>query len=71
MAQYNTSSKLSTRYFSPNHAQMSTAVKGRDVLHGRRQRKSFRRQEALYAFLVAGLLVLTIGSLFVIAEALL
>ena len=69
MAHLSKVSKLSTRYFSPNHAQLSSAVKGRDLLNDRRQRRSFRRQEILYGLLVAGLLILVFVSMFVIAEA--
>lgn len=54
----------------PNHTQLSTAVKGRDVLHDdRMKRRSFFRQQLGYALVVLGLLVLTFAALFVIAEA--
>jgi hypothetical protein len=67
--QNSTPSKLSTRYFPPNHAQMITAVRGHDTLNEQRQRSSFRRQEALYAVLVLIVLIVGLASLFVIAEA--
>lgn len=59
-----------TDYFEPNHAQLSTAVKGHDVLHDeRRKRRAFWKQEIVYGLLVLVLLILTFGSLFIIAAA--
>lgn len=57
-----------TDYFEPNHAQLSTAVKGRDVLNEqRRKRRAFWGQEVLYGLLVLFILVAVFAALFVIA----
>lgn len=58
------------RYFTPNHAQLSAAVKGNDPRHRIRPKRGFWIQQFLYALLVLILLCAAFGSLFVIAAAL-
>lgn len=57
------------RYYEPNHAQLITAVKGRDQYHRIRPKRTPLQQFG-YAVLVLILLIASFGSLFVIAEAL-
>ena len=59
------------KYYDPNHAQLSTAVKGGDRYYRiRPKRRSFWLQQFGYAVLVLIILIAAFGSLFVIAEAL-
>jgi hypothetical protein len=58
------------KYFPPNAMQVSSAVKGRDVLHEqRKKRRAFWKQEFLYGLLVLAILIIAFGSLFIIAAA--
>lgn len=60
-----------SKYHAPNHAQMITAVKPGDRYYRiRRKRAPFWLQQICYAVLVLILLIISFGSLFVIAEAL-
>lgn len=58
-------------YHKPNHAQLTSAVKGGDRYYRiRPKRTPFWLQQFGYAVVVLILLIASFGSLFVIAEAL-
>lgn len=53
----------------PNYLQMSTALKGRDVLHDERQKRKSFWLEVRYGILVVVILIAAIAAMFIIAEA--
>jgi len=58
-----------TEYFPPNHSQMATAIKGRDVLHeARRKRMPWWLRTMLNAIAFLFLLVAFFGAMFLIAS---
>lgn len=59
-----TVNKLTTRYFPPNHAQMSKAVLGHDPNYQIRRKRSFWRS---YAILIGIILFAVFGTLLVVS----
>lgn len=59
------------RYHAPNHAQLSTAVKGNDPRHQIRiKRRPYWLIQFGYALMVLFILIVSFAALFIIAEAL-